>query len=80
MSENIDSALDEFLSAQPMVTLSHENKIQVLAQTKEGYEKHYNYLYSLGLEDRWGEYERRTYDTLVSALQAIYYRMLRNPP
>lgn len=80
MGETIDAALESFLISTPMVTLSHANKIKVLEQSKQWYENYFDILFTKNLQDRWGEYERRTYNTLVTALQGLYYQMNNDPP
>jgi hypothetical protein len=75
MSENIDSTLERFRGEQPYSSLSNDNKMIVLKKVTRGYKNDYDYLYGLQLDTLWGEYKRRTYDTLVSTLQSEYIQL-----
>ena len=77
MSVNIDPALDTFRGSQPYSSLSNDKKVIVLEMAKREYESYYDNLRRLDLYKPWDEYERRTYDTLASALQSEYIRLSR---
>jgi hypothetical protein len=75
MSENIDTALERYRKSNPYSQLSNDNKMIVLRTVTERHAKHYNTLRQLQYNDPWGEYERRTYNSLVTALQKEYMKV-----
>jgi phosphate uptake regulator len=75
MSENIDPALDTFRSSQPYSSLSNDEKVMVLEMAKREYKSYYDNLRRQDLQDPWGKYVRKTYDTLVDALSVEYIRL-----
>ena len=70
MSDTINPALPAFISSPPMTELSRENKKKVLGTAIKKYQDYLISLRIMDLSGPWGEYERRTYQTLVSALQS----------
>lgn len=77
MSQNIDEAITNFLQTPTMTSMPRTDQANVFQQVVKPFQTTYNELYDLDDNSDWGNYQRRTYDTLCSALQSKYVELQR---
>ncbi len=70
-------AIERFLQTHPMADLSKQNKTKVCLQISNDYAQLYAEVRSWNDNDGYGQLERRTYHSLVNALQELYLKMLK---
>ncbi len=77
MHAHVGSAIKKFLKTHPMADLSKQNKTKVCLQISNDYAQLYAEVRGWNDNDSYGELERRTYQSLVNALQELYRKMLK---
>ncbi len=76
MHAHVGPAINKFLQTHPMADLSKQNKTKVCLQISNVYAQRYAEVRSWNDNDGYGQLERRTYHSLVNALQELYLKML----